>query len=68
MKKVEDIKAEEKFISHVERSKELCKFINEKLENFLDVSPEDVNWSHAGSAGHVVGQLQEICDFLEIKT
>ena len=67
MKTVEDIKAEEKFISHVERSKELCKLINEKLENFLDVSPEDINWSHAGSAGHIVGQLQEICYFLGIK-
>lgn len=68
MKKVEDIKAEEKFISHVERSKELCNLIAEKLENFLGVSLEDVNWAHAGSAGHISGKLEEICQFLGIKT
>lgn len=61
-------KAVERFIVHTEKSKELCKLINEKLENFLDVSPENVNWTNVGSVACVSKQLQEICDFLGIKT
>ena len=47
--------------------------INERIEtlrwfadNHMDCLPEEVNWSHVGSAGHVLKQLDEIISFLGI--
>lgn len=52
------------FISHVENAKKSCDIIVKELENFFNVSPDNVNWSNVESAAHVSEKLKEICEFL----
>ena len=55
------------FISHMDTAHNLLEELREYFNNHMDTSPEDVRWGHAGSAAHVIGQLQEIRQFLGLK-
>ena len=55
------------FISHIDTAQNLLEELREYFDNHMDASPEDVRWGHVGSAAHVIGQLQEIQQFLGLK-
>lgn len=40
--------------------------IKEHCDNHLDLSPDEINWSHAGTAQHLRTQLKEIVEHLGI--
>lgn len=60
----EELKADERFVFHVENSRKSCNLIMKELENFFNVSPDNIKWSDVGSAAYVSEKLKEICEFL----
>ena len=40
--------------------------IQDASANHFNANPDDINWGHAGSLGHVAEKLKEIVDFLQV--
>jgi len=40
--------------------------LQEYFNNHMEISPKDVQWGHVGNAAHVIEQLQEIKQFLQL--
>ena len=59
-------KAMDKFLESTHDSVQMLKDILEHMENHMDASPEEINWGHVGSAGHVAEKLSEITEFLNL--
>jgi hypothetical protein len=55
------------FVATTHAARRLAAAITDHLDEHMGASPDDVNWAHVGSAGKVLGDLQEICRFLNIR-
>jgi hypothetical protein len=60
-------KALNAFIGKIGEISEKLELLRGYVDNHMECDPEDVNWGHVGSAGHVLEQLDEIIEFLGIK-
>ncbi len=59
-------KATIEFMGKIDRSRRLMAAIEKHLEDHLGVSPEEVNWAHAGDAGRLAGKLEEIAEIFQL--
>ena len=55
------------FTCHINDGLILLDELQNYFGNCMDVSLEEVNWGHVGSAAHVVEQLREIRRFLGLE-
>jgi len=54
------------FINHMGTAQNLLEELREYFNNHMEIRPEDVRWGHVGNAAHVIEQLQEIKQFLQL--
>ena len=59
-------KALDAFIGKVAEINKKLELLRGFMENHMDCDPEEVNWGHVGSAGHVVEELDNLINFLGI--
>jgi len=52
--------AQDAFIASIEQSRNLLEQLQAKLDSFLDVDPDAVNWGNVGDANRIKTALQEI--------
>ena len=64
---IKNEKATTDFIKAVQSNNDLLLKITNHMDNHMNIDPENVNYGHVGSAGHVNNLLKEMCEFLEIK-
>ena len=55
-------KAIEAYAANIELIRIRCQRILEHAENHLGYSPDEITWSHVGSAEHFATELLEISD------
>jgi len=60
-------RAQNAFMINVEFIKNKLELIQKEVDDLFGKTPEDVNWSTAGSIIHVNHLLGEIIEFLNIK-
>lgn len=54
-------------IAKTHEAAELLERLTLYVQDHGEVAPDDVNWAHVGSMGHVVAQLREIVNFIDGK-
>jgi len=59
-------KALSNFIGKIGEIHDRLELLRWYADNHMDCQPEEVNWSHVGSAAHIVNQLNELIEFLGI--
>lgn len=59
-------KAMDAFMVAVMDCQDILGKIKEHCDNHLDLSPDEINWAHAGTAQHLRTQLKEIAEQLGI--
>lgn len=42
------------------------KKLAEALDNHLEYSPDEINWTHVGTAHHIAEQMEQILHFLNL--
>ena len=56
------------FVTMIGEAERLLAAIKEHVvDNHMGTMPEEINWSDAGSAGHVVELLEEIAQFCNLE-
>lgn len=50
------------FAAHIADMTAMLERLQQAAQNHLGLTPDEINWSHVGSAGHYAAQLREICD------
>jgi mRNA-degrading endonuclease HigB of HigAB toxin-antitoxin module len=56
-------KALQEFMAKMAEAKTLLDELQAHVDDHMGASPEDVNYGHVGSAGHLVHQLTELTDW-----
>ncbi|SHF45741.1 hypothetical protein SAMN05444279_1533 [Ruegeria intermedia] len=51
------------FVSRKAEIDEMLARLQALRDDHFNASPDDVNWSHVGSLGHVAERLRELCAF-----
>ncbi|GAB4391078.1 hypothetical protein [Albidovulum sp.] len=51
------------FVSRKAEIDEMLARLQALSDDHFNVSPDDVNWGHAGSLGHIAERLRELCAF-----
>jgi len=54
------------FIGKIVEMNDKIELLRWYADNHMECQPEEITWSHVGSAGHAVELLQELIDFLGI--
>lgn len=54
------------FTARIDNAKAILEAISSHLEDHLGVTPEEVNWAHAGDAHRMEQKLQEIADTFQL--
>lgn len=60
-------KAQAAFLAEIDKAYKLATAITEALDGHMGVAPDAVNYGHVGSAQYVVGMLEGIAGFLNLK-
>ncbi len=50
------------FMGKIDSARRMLAAIETHLDDHFGVSPEEVNWAHAGDAGRLVEKLEEITE------
>ena len=61
-------KALNEFIGTVAVLEEKLDALKARIENHMDVAPEEVNWGHVGSAKHLLQLIKEASEFAGIES
>ena len=56
-------KALQDFMAKMAQAQELLAELHTHVDNHMDFSPDEINWGHSGSAGHLVEQLTQLTDW-----
>jgi len=56
-------KALQEFMAKMAQAQELLAELQTHVDNHMEFSPDEINWGHTGSAGHMVQQLSELADW-----
>ena len=59
-------KALSNFIGKIGEIHDRLGILRDYADNHMECDPEEVNWGHVGTAGHIVNQLNELIEFLGI--
>jgi len=56
-------KALGEFMAKMAQAQELLAELQAHVDNHMEFNPDEINWGHTGSAGHLVQQLTELTDW-----
>jgi len=57
---VTQAEALDSFVEHIEEAKTRAAEITKALEEFLNWTPDEINWSHTGTIKHLADELDHI--------
>ncbi len=59
--------AQNQFIRNIQEARELTEKITNHLDNHLDYHPDEIDWSHSGTAANYKSQLENLLKEMEGK-
>ena len=58
-------KAVENYLTQLERAKQAIKRLDQYVDDFGEVGPNEVTYAHAGSMEHLANELEQLKDMVD---